>query len=170
VAGNYIYVRQISTALLILWFAPATSASVPVGGGALTSLSDNTAYTFPAGTFTETVVITHTARFPGNAPAFGSIIDIGHVFEVTATYGSTGQSAQPTQPYTVTVQYTDVEKGPAIENTLALYWWNGSQWVKEDSSVVNAVTNTITARPNHFSLWAVLGETKRVHLPLILRN
>jgi hypothetical protein len=63
-----------------------------------------------------------------------------------------------------------MEKGPAIENTLALYWWNGSQWIKETSSVVDTAANTITAAPDHFSLWAVLGETRRVYLPLTLKN
>jgi hypothetical protein len=38
------------------------------------------------------------------------------------------------------------------------------------SSVVDTIANTITAAPNHFSLWAVLGETRRVYLPLILKN
>jgi len=67
------------------------------------------------------------------------------------------------------VQYTDAEKGPAIENTLALYYWDGSQWVKEPSSVVDTVANKVTATPDHFSLWAALGETRRVYLSLIMR-
>ncbi len=70
----------------------------------------------------------------------------------------------------VTVQYINAEKGPAIEDTLALYYWDGRQWVKELSSVVDAAANTVRATPDHFSLWAVLGETRRVHLPLVLRS
>jgi len=91
---------------------------------------------------------------------------------VTAVYSDTGQPAQlaPGQTYTITVRYTDAEKGPVIENTLALYYWNGSGWVKEPSSVVDTVANTVRATPNHFSLWAVLGETRRIYLPLVLRN
>ena len=53
------------------------------------------------------------------------------------------------------------------ENTLALYWWDGSQWVREASSAVNNVGNTVTATPNHFSRWAVMGEARRVYLPLV---
>ena len=132
---------------------------------------DNTVYTFPSGAFTSTAIVTHTLRFPGNAPSFGNLVGIGHVFEVTAT-DNTGRPAQlaPGQTYTLTVSYADAEKGPAIEDTLAFYYWNGSQWVLESSSAVNTSTNTMTARPNHFSLWAVLGETRRVFLPLVLRN
>jgi hypothetical protein len=97
---------------------------------------------------------------------------IGHTFEVTAIYSDTGQPAQlaPGQTYTITVHYTDAEKGPVIEGTLALYYWDGNKWVKEPSSVVDPANNRVTARPNHLSLWAVLGETRRVYLPLVVRN
>ncbi|MBE3038701.1 MAG: hypothetical protein IMZ62_07805, partial [Chloroflexi bacterium] len=71
---------------------------------------------------------------------------------------------------TITVQYTDAEEGPAIENTLALYWWDGSQWVKDPSSAVDTAANTVTAQPSHFSRWAVLGETWRLYLPLVLKS
>jgi hypothetical protein len=145
--------------------------SIPAGGGILTSLRDSTTYTFPAGTFTDTVVITHTARFPGNVPSpDGDLIGIDHAFEITAVFSSTGELAQPApgQTYTLTIGYTAADKGPAIEDTLALYYWDGSQWAKELSSTVNTVSQTITATPNHLSLWRVLGETRRVYLPVIL--
>ena len=116
------------------------------------------------------VVITHTARKPTSAPSTGDLIGIDHFFEVTAVYSGTNQPAQPTQPYTLTVQYTDQEKGPAIEDTLALYSWDGSQWVKEPSSVVDAAQNMVTASPDHFTVWAVLGETHRVFLPLVTKK
>jgi hypothetical protein len=32
-----------------------------------------------------------------------------------------------------------------VEDTLALYYWDGSQWVKEPSSVVDTAANTVTA-------------------------
>ncbi|MFQ5813915.1 MAG: hypothetical protein ACE5I2_12135, partial [Anaerolineae bacterium] len=99
----------------------------------------------------------------------GPLTGIDHFFEVSAVYGSTGQPAQPTRSYTVTVGYTDAEKGPAIEDTLALYSWDGSQWVREPTSVVDTDNNTVTATPEHFSLWAVLGETRRMFLPVVLR-
>lgn len=62
------------------------------------------------------------------------------------------------------------ELPPVIEQTLALHTWDGSQWVAEPSSSVDPATNTITATPNHLSLWAVLGETHRIYLPLVMRN
>jgi hypothetical protein len=150
------------------WFIPPVVTGIPASGGVLTSTSDNTVYVFPANTFTDTVIVTHTSRAPREMSVPGNLIGIDHFFETTAVYSSTGQPAQPTQPYTLTVQYTDQEKGPAIEGTLALYYWDGNQWVKEPSSTVNAANNTVTATPDHFSLWAVLGETYRVFLPTIL--
>lgn len=59
---------------------------------------------------------------------------------------------------------------PARESTLALYAWDGSQWVKEPSSAVDGAANVVTATPDPFSLWAVLGETCRVYLPLVNAN
>jgi branched-chain amino acid transport system substrate-binding protein len=142
----------------------------PESGGMVTSEHGDTTVQIPSGAITDTIVITYTlAHSP--APG-GNLIGIGHVFDVTAVYSGTGQPAQiaPGHTYTVTVQYTDAEKGPAIESTLALYYWDGSQWIKEPSSVVDTANNTVTAMPNHFSRWAVLGETRRVYLPLILKN
>ena len=145
------------------------SDTIGTGGGSLTSYYGDTTIQIPAGAITDTIVITYTPAY--GMPPGGNVAGIGHVFDVTAVYSSTGQPAQIAfgHTYTVTVQYTDAEKGPAIENTLALYYWDGSQWVKESSSVVDNIANTVTATPDHFSLWAVLGETRRVYLPLIMR-
>jgi hypothetical protein len=45
---------------------------------------------------------------------------------------------------------------------------------KEPTGVLNAATNSITAQPNHFSSWAVLGQMRQasrasVYLPVIRR-
>ena len=174
VVGSRVYVACRDGGLLALAFRYApTWATIPVGGGSLTSVADRTTYTFPAGTFTDTVLMTHTARLPGNAPSPNALAGINHYFDVTAVYSGTGQPAQPApgHAYTITVQYTDAEKGPAIESTLGLYRWNGSTWSQDGiASAVDTVSNFVTARIDHFSLFAVLGETKRVYLPLVLRN
>jgi oligopeptide transport system substrate-binding protein len=152
------------------WRIRVSGTASPEAGGVLTSYQGDTVIQIPAGAVTDTIVITHTLTHI--LPPGGNLTGIGHEFDVTAVYSSTGQPAQlaPGQTYTLTVHYTDAEKGPAIENTLALYYWDGSQWVKEPSSTVDTIANTVTAHPDHFSLWAVLGETKRVYLPLILRS
>ena len=165
VVGNYVYVATQNSGLLTLWFTPPVTASIPGAGGSLMSVQDNTAYTFPSGAFAGTALVTHTPRFPGNAPLPpANQIGIGHVFEITATLPIVAGHS-----YTLTVTYADAEKGPAIEDTLALYYWNGSTWIQE-SSIVNTGANTVTATPNHFSLWAVFGHTNQVFLPLVMKN
>jgi hypothetical protein len=68
------------------------------------------------------------------------------------------------------VGYTYTEKGPAIEHTLALYNWDGVRWVREPTSMVNLEANTVTAMPDRFGVWAVLGETWREFLPVVWRK
>jgi hypothetical protein len=173
VAGNYVYVAVGDHGLLILWFAPPVDAFVPASGGSLTSATDGTTYLFAPGTFTETVILTHTAQFAGSIPATGDLMDIGHAFEASAVYSGTGQPAQPAagQFYTVTVQYSEDERGSAIEDTLGLYGWNGDEWSRQGiTSTVDVSGNVVTAQVDHFSLWAVLGETRRVYLALALRG
>ena len=141
-----------------------------VSGGILTSPVDNATLTFPAGAFTATAVITYVVRYPGNVPAAGDFDTTGHVYEVTAVNAGTGQPATlaPGHTYTVVVPYADEDLKGAAENSLALYYWNGSQWMREPTSGVNTANNTVTATPDHFSLWAVLGSaTKQIYLPLV---
>jgi hypothetical protein len=40
-------------------------------------------------------------------------------------------------PYAVAVEYADSELGVADVDTLALYYWEGSQWAKEPTSTVD---------------------------------
>jgi oligopeptide transport system substrate-binding protein len=147
----------------------------PDSGGSLVSYYGDTTLQIPAGAVTNTIVITQSPAY--GTPPGGNLASIGHVFDVSAVYSSTdpgtaGLPARivPGHTYTLAVHYTDAEKGPAIESTLALYYWDGSQWLKEDSSQVDTVANIVSAQPNHFSLWAVLGETRQIFLPAVLRN
>lgn len=167
VAGDLIYVADQDEGLQILKLLPlpSVSATIPTGGGTLISPTDATTYAFAAGTFPSTVVVTHTIRFADSMPPTGSLAG-GHTFDVVARDSLTGQPVQPTKPYSITIQYGDTERGPAIESTLALYFWEGSTWIKEPSSAVDLAAHTLTATPSHFSIWALLGETRRAFMPL----
>jgi len=140
---------------------------IPTTGGSLSSSSGDTSFVFPNGAFTQTVRLTYRSLSDRNT---GALMGIGHTFGLTAIYSDTGQPAQLATGVTYTVTVTYTTSGLAIENTLAFYNWDGDQWVEETSSEVDTSNNTVTATPNHLSLWAVLGETKRVYLPLTLRN
>ena len=80
----------------------------------------------------------------------------------------------PGQSYSITLTYQqeDVPSG-VDEAELALYYWDGSRWVRESTSVVIPEINTIIATPIHFSFWAVLAEnseTGQIFLPVILKE
>ena len=146
---------------------PVISSVIDSSGGELTSPFDSTTYHFSPGTFADTVLITHTTTFSSTSPS--SLEGIGHSFDIAAVYTATGQAAQPTKPYTITVQYTDGQKGAVDETTLAFYYRDGDQWIKESASTVDVDSNKVTATPSHFSAWIVMGEIRRVYLPMIKR-
>ncbi len=156
-----------------LRFSPSTTASIPTDGGTLESTLDGTTYTFPAGTFSAAVVVTHTTRCPMSAPSPGNRVGIGHVFELAAVYSDSGQPAQPVagQTYAVSVHYTDAQRGPAREETLGLYAWDGQAWSAEGiTGSVNGADNVVSAQVDRPGLFAVLGETWRAYLPPVLRS
>jgi hypothetical protein len=132
---------------------------------------DSTTYLFPAGTFTDTVTVVHSPDAPVDWLDMQGLAPVHHTFDVSAFYPATYEVAEPAagQSYTITISYSEAERVGVVEETLALYYWDGSQWVREDSSVVDTAANTVTATPNHFSTWAVLGETWRSFMPVIRR-
>jgi hypothetical protein len=73
--------------------------------------------------------------------------------------------AQPTKPYTVSLQYTDADLAGKPETYIALYYWDGYHWVRERTSQVDEKLNRVNAAPDHFSLWALMTESGRVYLP-----
>lgn len=144
----------------------AITPNVPI---TISSRDNSINIQFAAGVVTQTSVLTYT-RNSATLPV-SSFIGVNRSFYVTATQQNTGFPVVFADGsfYTLTVTYEDMERGAAIEDSLALYWWDGSQWVKESNSIVDTTSNTVTATPNHFSLWALLGETRRLFLPLISR-
>lgn len=146
------------------------STSIPQAGGNLDSPEDATSYEFTPDTFPEMATVNHVALSPIDIPSFKPLLGAGHFFEVFAVDGD-GKSIEPVKPYTLTIQYTDGELGMAIENTTALYYWdeNQFQWVKEPTGILKPAENMIIANPDHFSIWALLAETKLNYLPFTVR-
>jgi hypothetical protein len=155
-----------------IWYSgieglPAVTAIITPGGGTLSSASGNVNLDFPAGSVTTDTLVTHT---PAPSSPSGGLVGVSF-FQLTAERCSDGvpmTSFDP--PYTLSAGYTDAQKGPAIESTLGLYWWDGGQWQLEPTSSVHEAQNRVTASVNHMTLFSVLGETNRVYLPLVLRN
>ena len=143
------------------------------GGGNISSSDGSTTLTFAAGvvpTDLEVMFIPDAVSYPA------SLSGIGHYFELYAVASGTSGPPVETIPgtYTIVVQYSNGEVFPADENTLALYNWDGTQWVREPTSVLDTDANTVTATPDRFSHWAVLGERRTdlrdIYLPLVVKN
>ncbi len=150
----------------ILMPAPATTTTLSVSGGTLTSTVDNTTYTFPANVFTETVVFTHAPRHPLSLPPVAPRITIGHTF-VNYAIGSNGP-VMPTHPYTLQIEY-DENDFSIEESSLQLWYWDGTTWQTEPTAVLDTASNRISATPNRVGWWVVTGTPHRRYLPLIQR-
>jgi hypothetical protein len=145
------------------------SATIPATGGTLVSDSDRTSYVFPAGTFSEAALVTHTSYAQGSAPSTGLLAGINHFFSTSAVYSGSGNSADPLQPFTITLTYTDAELNGIDEDTLGFYAWDGQIWVKQAGSVLDTALNAIAMTESDFKFWAVLGQQKMIYLPVVQR-
>jgi hypothetical protein len=145
-----------------------TALPIPTEGGVLSAPDGRVNYQFPAGTFTQTAVVTHTALLPGQVPAPTQGLALaGQTFALEAVYLDSGAPAEPAHAYTMTLTYDPVALGPVKEETLALYAWNGTAWQQESLTPPDMSAHTVVATPDHFSYWALLGETEQVFLPII---
>ena len=143
---------------------PVVNTIYPATGGTLNSIDGSTKVVFPPGAVSVETTLTYTAEQP--MPT-GDLEHIGHFFEMSAVIsGTTTPVTSFSQPFTVTVEYTDAEVGVISEPTLSLYSWNGSAWVGE-SSTLDTTANLVTSTLDHLTHFAVLGETNRIYLPLV---
>lgn len=150
-------------------YAGRITGTVTSMGGVLSSTLDTTHYLFPAGLVSTDHVVTHTARLPLRSLVGNGLTSIGHAFEVTGT-ATNGQLAPLSSTFSVTVQYAANQVLGVIANSLALYRWNGSQWVKEANSGVDLASQAVTAPAIGFGSYAVLGQSRLVFLPAVHRE
>jgi ligand-binding sensor domain-containing protein len=146
---------------------PVKKTIRPAIGGSLLSIDGSTQVVFPPGAVSLETTLIYTRTFP--APT-GNLEGIDHFFDMRAVISGTMTPVTSfSQPFTVTVDYTEAELGSALENSLSLYSWNGLAWVQE-SSVRDTVLNQVTSTLDHLTHFAVLGETNRIYMPLLFRN
>jgi hypothetical protein len=145
-------------------------------GGSLFSAFDNIHYLFAAGTFSDTVTITHTF-WPNPPPppvdltgigGIGGIGGLGGAFSTTLL-GPGGLPVQPLRPVTVTIDYSNTDTGTAIPGSLSLWWLHLGLWARLPGAD-DPGTETLTAQVDHFSQFAVFGETNRLYLPCARRE
>lgn len=151
------------------WQLNQTDVVIDTIGGSLVSPDGKLSINVPAGTFTDTVVL--TVRPAYGMPPDNPLMNTTLTYEIFATFVDTGQPAfpAPKQALEFTIAYSDTDIRLAIEDTLALYYWDSEQWIEEPTSILDSKLDVISATPNHLSVWSVLGETIRLFLPITER-
>ena len=168
----YAFVRETVAAFGLEYeLCSAGTGITPEAGGAVSYTMQNglsTTLDIPTAAVSEPVKVAFSP-LAGLTYVPKGLADAGLAFRVTAAVSSTNEPVTTLlAPYTITVRYDAGALGGIAEATLALHYWNGRQWMAEPTSQVNSAQRVVVARPNHFSMWAVLGE-RRVYLPLVLR-
>ncbi len=157
-AGQTVYHDQAELPVL-------TVAEVTPAGGVLRLEGVGATYTFPAGAFTETVRIVEYPAEKIEVPPTGNMLQVGAVFRIFAEIESVSEIIQPELPYQVTIRYDPALLSSASPDGIGLYYWNGYTWLREPSSRVDGENHTLTATPEHFSLWGVLADVDRRPTP-----
>jgi hypothetical protein len=143
------------------------SAEITPEGGTVRTADGRARLDFPPGAVDQAVTVTYSDTMPSATGALAGV----RFFDLSAVIaGTTTPVTSFHGPYTATFAYAEGELGPAIESTLGLYWWTGSGWAPEPSSQLDAVHNHLRAWPDHMTLFAILGETHQVYLPLVMRR
>jgi hypothetical protein len=168
--GGYIYVVEAEAGIDVLWYGPASTANLAATGGTLASHVDGTHYEVAVGTFAGSVELTHTPKSSLDAPDTAPLLDAQHIFEVSAVDATSNTPVQPTKPLSVTISYEDLMFTEETEAKLRLYWWDGTSWIEEPSSIADPEHNTVSARLSQTGTWALLAEGKtRTYIPLIFK-
>jgi hypothetical protein len=150
-------------------WSPATEVISPAGG-TLISPSGVVTANFPAGSVTTDTLVTYT---PITESLTASSVGMRY-FDLSAERASDGTPVTSFDPpYTLIVSYADLDLGVASEDTLALFYWDGSQWTGESTSTLDMEAKQVTATPNHMTKFALFAEVKiiswKVYLPLLSR-
>jgi len=137
-------------------------------GGTLTSFDGLTYLTMPSGASDEALLLSYA---PVSSYSLTNELAALTVFDLSAVVLDTGTPVSSfDEPYELTTRYSGSDVLNIDESTLGLYWWNGLDWILESTSIVDEANNTLTATPNHMTVFAILGVPQmKVFLPLVLR-
>jgi len=123
----------------------------------------------PAGSVSEVIQLVILPEIPLQY-LFGDLLSTSPAFSIQGYKVSDGSLVSLTFDHgiPITIDYVD---SPVLEETLRLYYWNGTAW--EDASCGdydrNISENTLTAPICHFSQFQMGGDTNRTYLPIIRR-
>ena len=145
--------------------SPTNAVITAEAGGTLSSPDGRLKTSFPPQAVESTTIVTYTQVISKPAGGYHGV----YFFDLSASGLDGIPVTHFNQPYTLTVQYSDAGRGPTVESSLALYWWQAGQWVKEPTSQVDISKNLIIAAADHMTTFSVLGEVRKVFLPFSVR-
>ncbi len=143
---------------IMLLPAPAV-AGITASAGGHVGLSDNlVAVDVPASAVSKNTDVTITATAVFTAPTGNTKLAGSQVYDFKANAAGTAVKTF-SKDLTLTFKYTADDIKGLSEGSLAVYYWDTatSKWVKVGGTV-DKVAKTVTAKVNHFTLFAILGE------------
>jgi hypothetical protein len=135
----------------------------PETGGALTYTDTQESPTIlqvPAGAVPETVTLVYTPVSSATTPVTPNLFFAGHAFNLRAYLGTQPLSSFVfSEPITITIHYSDADVVGLTEETLKLYYREGSAWTGSGITLVALDTgnNRLVATIAHLSQFAVFG-------------
>jgi hypothetical protein len=152
-----------------LQVVPKVSAELASEGGQLTSSLDATSYQFPQGVFTQSVTVVHTVLMEDSAANAGPQVRTNHVFELEAFETATGAAVVPGAPFTITIGYGDAPIADPIGERMALYFWDGGEWVIEPNAIILPELVVVRASLSRLGRFALLVEPLKTLIPSVSR-
>jgi hypothetical protein len=143
------------------------TAQVTPAGGQVSFPEIGATLVFTSGAFTETVQLVEFIPAEEELAPNDGHFRVGPAFHLFAEQTSDAEIVQPLAPYTITLGYDPALVG-STQASLKLYGWTGREWQEEPTSQLDIANHTLTATPNHFSLWALMVEDHSLYIPQVL--
>jgi peptide/nickel transport system substrate-binding protein len=133
----------------------------------------------PAGAVSEPSVVVYTPDIVVEEAQPGGFALAGITFDLQVCQdGECLSDYQFNEPVELTLYYSDAEVAGLIEEELYLYTWDGSAWVDAVLDCGWPLTayerypdeNRLVVPLCHFTEFALVGDTNRIYLPLVMRN
>jgi parallel beta-helix repeat protein len=154
--------------------APSATAMIePESGGELTSPDEMVQLNFPPGAVSGNTAVTYTEQLTPSTGT-GSFLFAGTSFDISALDANGNPVTNFSQPFTITVIYTDTDwlnAGISDESQLNIYWWDGSDWVGLlpcAGCSHDLAGNRFIIVLDHLSEFALLGRQEtQIYLPIL---
>ncbi|OQY37052.1 MAG: hypothetical protein B6243_01570, partial [Anaerolineaceae bacterium 4572_5.2] len=156
-----------------------TSTASSTGGNLIYNAPSGfaTRIEIPAGAVSQTVDMRYlpdTILFSATQTSSGTFTFGGRNFVLEALKNGSAQIPFVfDKPVTVTIQYLDTDVMDLKENSLKLFYWNGSAWSQDGIRLVQVIPseNKFIATIQHLSEFAVFGlEKEKIYLPLVMKG